>query len=90
MRYCNLISSEKKSFVPLSDQFDDKRLQFNSEIGVAGSNKILYLTAFFRFLNTSYLTSIRNPKEFGMTVAETELEIKRFLDGFNMEEEFHV
>ena len=89
MRYCNLISSDRKSFVPLSaDQVDDKRLKFNREIGVDGKNKILYLTALCRFFNTSYLTTIRNPKEFGMTAAKTENEIKRFLDSFNMNDEF--
>ena len=47
IRYCNLISSDRKSFVPFSkDQLDDKRKTFNSEIGVDGKNKVWYLIAF--------------------------------------------
>ena len=88
MRYCNLISSDKKSFfLYSSDQVDGKRKNFNEEIGTNPNNKVLFFTALCRLLNNCYMTTIRSPKEIGMTVTKAELEIKEFLDNFNFEEE---
>ena len=88
MRYCNHISGDKKSYFPFSsNDLDDKRKKFNEEIKESPNNKIIYFTALCRFLNNSYLTTIRNPKENGMTVSKTELAIKEFIDNFDFEAE---
>ena len=88
MRYCNLISSDRNAYVPFSsDQLDNKRKKFNTEIGADANNKLLYLTALCRYFNNIYLTTFRNPKEIGMTVTNSQAEIKNFLNNFNFDEE---